>query len=136
MARKTHLTLVTPRTTSIAPPRKLGKHGKTLWDAIQHEYGIADRAGIELLQQACEELDMIEGLSEDVRREGRTYLTATGHKAHAAIRDIRQGRAVLARLLRDLGVSLASLQKVGRPSSGRGISYAQLGDQDDEQDPA
>jgi hypothetical protein len=126
MARKPQLTLVKPNSTALNPLRKLGRHGRAFWAEVQSEYAITDRAGCELLQQACEELDMIEGLTADIAREGRTVLTPTGHKAHAAIRDVRQGRAVFARLLRDLGISLQPTKPVGRPAKGIGISWEQL----------
>jgi len=99
----------------VQPPRKLGKHGRSLWDALQAEYGINDRAGIELLAQACAELDTIEGLTEDIGRDGRVIRTRTGVRAHPAIRDVRQGRAVLAKLLKDLGVAQEAVKNIGRP---------------------
>jgi|SRR6516164_4748612 hypothetical protein len=112
---KQALTLVDPTSTGVQPPRKLGKHGRSLWDALQAEYGINDRAGIELLAQACAELDTIEGLTEDIGRDGRVIRTRTGVRAHPAIRDVRQGRAVLAKLLKDLGVAQEAVKNIGRP---------------------
>jgi P27 family predicted phage terminase small subunit len=91
-------------------------HGRSLWDAIQAEYGIADRTGVELLAQACEELDQIEGLTEEISRDGQVIRGRNGPKAHPAIRDVRQGRAVLAKLLRELGLSVEALKPIGRPS--------------------
>jgi hypothetical protein len=122
MPRKPDLTIVSPATTGIAPPRPVGKHGRLLWDEIMHEYGIQDRCGIELLAQASEELDMIEGLSEDVARDGRTIRSRAGVRGHPAIRDIRQGRAVLAKLLKELGVSTQAIKAIGRPPSPIGWS--------------
>jgi len=115
MPRKTALSIVDPAATGIAPLRNLGQHGRSLWDAVQAEFAIQDRCGIELLMQACEELDMIEGLTADIERDGRVVRTRAGPKAHSALREIRQGRAVLAKLLKELGLSTESLKSMGRP---------------------
>jgi phage terminase small subunit len=120
MAKKPDLSLVDPNATGVQPPRKLGKHDRSLWDALQAEYGINDRAGVELLAQACAELDTIEGLTEDINRDGRVIRSRNGVRAHPAIRDVRQGRAVFAKLLRELGVSLESVKAMGRPPRGVG----------------
>src|SRR5262245_2946150 len=45
-----------------APPRKLGKHGRQLWDRVQAEFGITDIGGIELLTLCCQSLDRAESL--------------------------------------------------------------------------
>jgi Phage terminase, small subunit len=119
---KPDLTLVSPDATGIAPLRNLGKHGRSLWDAIMAEFGIADRCGIELLMQAAEQLDEIEGLSEEIERDGRVIRTRSGVRAHPAIRDVRQGRAVLAKLLKELGVSTEAVKNVGRPPGPAGWS--------------
>jgi hypothetical protein len=58
------LTIVSPETTDIAPPRDLGQHGRALWDAIQREFRIEDRGGVELLARACAALDVVEALGE------------------------------------------------------------------------
>ena len=50
---KPPLTLVNPTSTGISPPRKLGEHGLSLWNAVMAEYRIDDRGGIELLAQCC-----------------------------------------------------------------------------------
>jgi P27 family predicted phage terminase small subunit len=128
MPKKPELSIVSPATTSISPPRPLSQYGRSLWDAIQVEYAISDRAGIELLAQACEELDQIEGLAEDIARDGRVIRVRNGPpRAHPAIRDVRQGRAVLAKLLKELGLTLEAVKLPGRPGGrGGGISWDDL----------
>jgi P27 family predicted phage terminase small subunit len=133
MPKKPELSIVSPVTTVISPPRKLGKHGRALWDAIQAEYGISDRAGIELLAQACEELEQIEGLTEEISRDGRVIRSRNGVRAHPAIRDVRQGRAVFAKLLKELGVTIESLKTMGRPAQGLGW-IPERGNNADDQD--
>jgi P27 family predicted phage terminase small subunit len=121
MAKKVDLALVNSGATTVMPPRKLGKHGRSLWDAVMVEYGITDRGGIEILAQACEQLDEIESLAEEVNRDGRVIRSRNGPpKAHPAIRDIRQGRAVFAKLLKELGLNLESVKPMGRPPQGVG----------------
>jgi hypothetical protein len=52
-ADKPPLTLIDPASTGVAPPRKLGEHGLSLWNSVQNAYRIDDVGGIELLAQAC-----------------------------------------------------------------------------------
>jgi hypothetical protein len=63
--RKPSFSLVSPETIGVAPPRPLGPHGMGLWNAVQAEYGIRDRGGIELLAQACAALDRAEALAQE-----------------------------------------------------------------------
>jgi integrase len=62
--------IVSLETTGGSPPRDLGQHGRELWDAVQREYGIADRGGIELLAQACAALDRAEAMAAAIATDG------------------------------------------------------------------
>ena len=69
MAKKLELVRTAPKTWA-EPPRKLGNHGRSLWDRIMSEYDIADSGGLEMLAQACAALDRAEECRELVAREG------------------------------------------------------------------
>ena len=116
---------VSPETNSGSPPRDLGRHGRELWDAVQREYGIADRGGIELLAQACGALDLIEGLGEAIARDGAIVYGRAGPKAHPAVKDQIAARAFLVRTLEKLGVTSETIKPgPGRPPSAFGWSGA------------
>jgi hypothetical protein len=58
--------------TGLQPPRDLGQHGLVLWREILAEFDIKDRAGLELLCNACQCLDRAEALADwwFIRRKG------------------------------------------------------------------
>jgi hypothetical protein len=61
--RKLPPTAVGPSANPHPPPRKLGRHGTSLWNAVMTEYHIEDAGGIELLAQACAAVDRVEALA-------------------------------------------------------------------------
>jgi hypothetical protein len=67
---KPPFSIVSGETIRVPPPRPLGTHGTRLWDAIQAEYLIQDRGGIEILAQCCAALDRAEALAEIIVRDG------------------------------------------------------------------
>ena len=89
----------------------------SLWNNIQSAYRIDDKGGIELLALACQTLDRVESLSEEITRDGPVYRDGEHPpKAHAALRDELQGRALVAKLLEKLGVTtVAPDTPSGRP---------------------
>jgi hypothetical protein len=109
------LTIVSPETTDIAPPRDLGQHGRALWDAIQREFRIEDRGGVELLAQACAALDVVEALGEAIARDGVIVYSRAGPRAHPAVKDQIGARAFVVRTLERLGVTVENVKSVGRP---------------------
>ena len=115
------LTVVSPDATGDSPPHELGQHGRQLWDALQREYGIADRGGIELLAQACGAKDLIETLGEAIARDGPVVYGRAGPKAHPAVKDQIAARAFLVRTLEKLGVTSEAVKPgPGRPPSSYG----------------
>jgi hypothetical protein len=112
---KPPLTLVGSMATTASPPRQLGPHGLALWNGILSEYGIQDRAGLELLAQASACLDRAEGLAEEINAVGAVITTRAGVRAHPAIRDETACRTACVRILEKLGVTREPLQ----PSGGR-----------------
>jgi hypothetical protein len=116
MAKSPDLTVVDPTSTGISPPRKLGEHGLSLWNAIMTEYAITDRGGIELLAQVCAAEDRVEALASRIDADGEVVHTRNGPKAHPALRDELAGRAFIVRTLERLGLNMETVKPVGRPS--------------------
>ena len=119
---KPPLTLVTPDTTGSVPPRKLGKHGRMLWDHITSENDVSDAAGIEMLYQACAAVDLAEIMQEEVDRDGPVIRLRNGSvKAHPAITEIVALRSFSVRTLTKLGLNYEPVHATtGRPPSGIG----------------
>jgi len=114
MAKKSHLKIVGDAPATIGtPPRKLGKAGLALWNAVVNEYDVADSGGRELLCLAGQTLDRAEQLKEIIDKDGPVLRTKTGTKAHPACRDEIQNRMAVARLLKQLGVTLEPLRTGG-----------------------
>jgi hypothetical protein len=109
-------TLIEPISTGIAPPRKLGQHGMSLWNSIQTAYQIDDVGGIELLAQICAAADRVEALAERISVDGEVIQTPNGPKAHPALRDELAGRAFIVRTLERLGLNVETIKPMGRPS--------------------
>jgi hypothetical protein len=110
-------TLVEPTSTAIAPPRKLGQYGLSLWNSVQNTYRIDDIGGIELLAQACAASDRVEALAERISAD-EVIQTQAGPKAHPALRDELAGRAFIVRTLERLGLNVETIKPMGRPSKG------------------
>src|SRR5215471_6313259 len=88
-----------------APPRPLGEHGQGLWDRVQREFFIQDAAGQEILCQACAALDLAETLADVIRTEGPMLQTKHTRRTHPAVREQIQARALVCRLLEQLGIN-------------------------------
>ena len=102
-----------------APPRPLGEHGQGLWDRVQREFFIQDAAGQEILCQACAALDLAETLADVIRTEGPMLQTKHTRRTHPAVREQIQARALVCRLLEQLGINTeASRPGPGRPPRG------------------
>jgi hypothetical protein len=117
MLKQPPLTVVASPSTGIAPPRPLGEHGHELWAAVQHEYAVTDRGGVELLAQACAALDRAEALAARIAEDGEVIYGKTGPKAHPAIKDEIGCRAFVCRTLQRLGLNVEAIKPVGRPGS-------------------
>lgn len=111
MSKKNHLSVVDSTSgTSPQPPRKLGEAGLHLWNAVQREFDVSDAGGVALLTLAAQALDRAEGLSAAIEKDGLTMRTKSGLRAHPAMRDEIANRALCARLLKALGVTLEPLR--------------------------
>jgi hypothetical protein len=120
-SEKPPLTLVTSEMAGSAPPRNLGKHGRSLWDRITSENDVSDAAGIELLAQACAAADLAEQLQAEVDRDGPITRARGVVKAHPAIKEVIACRSFVCRVLTKLGLNFEPLRSTsGRPGSGLG----------------
>ena len=120
-AKKPALTLVKPPASGVQPPRKLGRHGLSLWREMRREYRVDDRGGIELLAQACAAADRAEALAACVARDGETIRTKTGLRIHPAVREELAARSFIVRTLERLGITTEATNKSpGRPAAGFG----------------
>jgi hypothetical protein len=115
------LTLADSTTTTIQPPRTLGKHGRSLWDRIMSEYEVVDAGGVELLAQAYAGEDLAETLHEEIDRDGPVIRARGVVKAHPAVKDEIACRAFVCRTLVKLGLNYEPVRpSAGRPSGGLG----------------
>jgi hypothetical protein len=87
-----------------------------LWQAVQIEYGIQDRGGIEMLLVGCQALDRAERLRVQIDADGEVIRLRNGAvRAHPAIRDETGCRAQVMRALEKLGLNYEVVKAVGRP---------------------
>jgi hypothetical protein len=109
-------------TISGTPPRDLGRHGRELWNAVQREYGISDRGGIELLAQCCAAADTAEALAAAIARDGAVIYTRTGvPRSHPAVKDALACRAFVVKTIERLGLNVEAIKPgPGRPPSSFG----------------
>ena len=114
------MSLVKPTATGGHPPRKLGKHGLSLWREIRREYRVDDRGGVELLAQACAAIDRAEALAACVASDGPVIRSKSGVRVHPAVREELAARAFVVRTLEKLGVTTEAIKAPGRPAGGFG----------------
>jgi Phage terminase, small subunit len=100
------------------PSRPLGARGLALWKSLTSEYEIEDSAGIELLKQCCQAVDLAEALSERIAADGVVFRGKDGLKAHPAMKDSLAARGLAIRTLTRLGLNFEPLRAgPGRPPS-------------------
>jgi hypothetical protein len=103
------------------PARPLGQHGRGLWDRIMSEYRLEDSGGVEMLLQACQQLDEAEELREAVVRDGAVVMSRYGPKEHPALKLELACRSFVVRTLHRLGLDVEPIRSsVGRPPGGFG----------------
>jgi hypothetical protein len=115
--KKTPFSVVTALPLQVPdPPRPLGPAGLALWQAVQIEYNIQDRGGIEMLLVGCQALDRAERLRACIDADGEVIRLRNGSvRAHPAIRDEVACRAQVMRAIEKLGLNFEALKPVGRP---------------------
>src|SRR5262245_51381943 len=85
--------------TTIKPHRKLGQAGIDLWQSVLREYHIDDVGGLELLLQACTQLDRAEQLRARIDRDGLIIETAKGPRDNPLLRHELAARCFVTRTL-------------------------------------
>jgi hypothetical protein len=98
-----------------APPRKLGAHGRRLWDDANQEVVLEDCAGIEMLLEACEALDRVQECSIEIKRSGVMLRTKTGARENPLLKIELANRAFVTRTLARLGLDSEPIKTLGRP---------------------
>jgi hypothetical protein len=120
MAKKPEppLKLVTATDAWAEPPRNLDNHGRSLWDRIMREYDIRDAGGLELLLLACEGIDRIWALRQEIARDGAVIRLRNGAiKEHPALKAEIAVMSFVTRTLARLGLDVEPVRpSVGRPS--------------------
>jgi phage terminase small subunit len=107
-----------PDATWPEPPRALDNHGRSLWDRIQREYAIVDAGGLELLLLACEGIDRVWALRQEIARDGAVIRLRNGAvKEHPALKAEIAAMSFVTRTLARLGLDVEPVRpSVGRPS--------------------
>jgi hypothetical protein len=125
MAKKPPLSLVSPGISGEieaidAPPRPLGPHGQRLWAQVQSEYAIGDIGGREILCQACELLERVSRLREEIDRDGEIIRTKSGPRVHPGINQETHLRTAIGKMLERLGLNLEPVKPHGGQSRAIG----------------
>ena len=110
-----------PRASGIKPSRTLGKHGLALWQSVMSDYDISDCAGIEMLTQACQQLDCAENLRAHIARDGEIIPGKNGTRPHPGLKQELACRAFVVRTLERLGLDVQAIKPKGRP--GRPVHW-------------
>lgn len=84
-------------------PRGLKAAGRRLWKATTNSFVLAEHE-LALLLQACRTADALDALQAHIESDGVLDESAQGRRAHPALVEIRQQRAVFARLIAQLGI--------------------------------
>ena len=87
----------------------------TLWRAIMSEYQIEDAGGLEMLTQACQELDRAESLREQIDADGDIVRSKAGLREHPGLKHELAARAFVIRTLARLGLDSEAIKPIGRP---------------------
>ncbi|MGV0618174.1 terminase [Mycolicibacterium elephantis] len=84
-------------------PRGLKASGRRLWRSTVAEFVLAQHE-LALLREACRTADALDILQAHVDDDGVLDESAQGRRAHPALVELRQQRAVFGRLLAQLGI--------------------------------
>jgi hypothetical protein len=103
------------------PPEGLGAGGRKLWRAILRDYELGEHEML-MLREAAHTADTCEALQALIDEQGPTVTNHLGGlSAHPALRELRQQRLTLARLIVCLRVPLGDEDAAGGRTQYRGI---------------
>ena len=108
-----------PAPTLPEPPRSLGEPGLTLWRSIQSQFRVVDVGGMELLMQACLASDRRKPCAPALMRTAKPFRLG---RVCAFIRVSRMSWrrvAFVCRVLRQLGVTVEPIGRMGPPATPR-----------------
>lgn len=109
----------------------LGARGRAFWDAAQVLYEFDIHEG-EVLLEACRTLDVIDSLAGVVARDGVMSVGSQGQPVlNAAVSELRQQQAAVARLLTQLNLDAAEVGQVlsARQAQARAAAQKRWRDQ-------
>lgn len=93
-----------PRRARPKAPAGLAARGRAFWRDVTGSYQL-ERDEVELLAEACRTLDLAEALQARIAADGPMTLGSMNQpRVHPAVGELRQARALLARLLGQLGL--------------------------------
>ena len=102
-------------------PEGLGPGGRKLWRSILADFDLGEHERL-MLQQACHTADSCAALQGVVAAEGELIADHLGRQVpHPALRELRQQRLVLARMIVTLRVPLGDEDAGSGRSQYRGI---------------
>ena len=98
-------------------PQGLSTSSRALWKRLVDEYGIADEAGLVLLQTALEARDRMRECQRAIGRDGAAVKDRWGQlKPHPLLPTERDSRAAMLAALRQLNLDVEPLNdRPGRP---------------------
>jgi hypothetical protein len=104
----------------ITAPTGLGPKSRKLWRAITGDYDLRVDE-LRVLEDACREIDLIDRLETELRDSPLMVKGSMGQKvASPLVQELRQHRAVLARLLAQLKLPDDTSEQAGQtPESSR-----------------
>jgi len=113
MTESLHEVHTLPEPNSRPPrPAGLGRRGRTFWRQVVDAYVLDDRE-VQILIEVCRGLDVIEALQLVVRRDSETVMVKGVMRVHPALRELREQRIVVGRMLDMLHLPSG----VGEPTS-------------------
>ena len=109
-----------PADAAPKPPVALGSFGRALWRDVLEAFELHDPHHRAILAEACRVRDEIERTVETIAAEGEYVADRfQQRRAHPAVAVLRDQRALLAKLLRELGLDGAAAAE-SRPPALRG----------------
>ncbi|NIK57899.1 P27 family phage terminase small subunit [Kribbella shirazensis] len=85
-------------------PPGLGARGRAFWRDVLATWEV-NRDELELLTEICRTLDLLDELRDAISRDGMTVAGSEGQpRAHPAVSQVTASRALLGRLLAQLGL--------------------------------
>lgn len=100
----------------IAPPEGLSKPTAKWWRSVREDFNIEDAAGLALLTAAARALDRAEQARKLIDEHGVAVKDRFGQlRSNPAVAAERDAQATFRASLRELGLDLEPIGRVGRP---------------------